>query len=58
MIFQINLFVCDKCGDTMSVSTEEIIYDDPVIRSPEGWINTGEEDLCPKCMAHIVEKTK
>jgi hypothetical protein len=55
-IHQINLFVCEKCGQKDTSCYEVILYDDPVV-SKEGWgYGNGEAQellLCPTCRQSV-----
>lgn len=48
-IIQINVFVCERCGETDITSNEAILYDDPVIVRT-GWGYDINTLLCPTCM--------
>jgi rubrerythrin len=67
-IYQINLWVCEVCGDTFSTTAADIsMYDDPVVIPPDAipdpihgtvtkWGFTAADELtCPKCMARKEE---
>ena len=53
-VYQVNLWICDKCGCQQAVAVPDVEpYNDPVITYPEGWDGFGADrlHLCPKCLA-------
>jgi len=61
-IHQINLFVCEKCGEKDTTCYDVIMYDDPVV-CKEGWAYVSVEEngkvkelfMCPCCCARVVK---
>ena len=47
-VIQVNVFLCEKCANTTSTTTDTGTYDDPVIIPPPGWDEEYDE-LCPNC---------
>ncbi len=47
-VFQINLWVCEKCGESETTHEETSAWSDPVVQPPEGW--DGYKDYCPACV--------
>jgi len=58
-IIQVNIFVCEFCENTESVSEDVRIYDDPVISPPEEkgvWDYINNKLACPKCLIAEMRK--
>jgi hypothetical protein len=57
-IYQINLFVCEKCGEKDTTCYDVIMYDDPVV-CKDGWAymavgeNGKELFMCPCCITKL-----
>jgi hypothetical protein len=51
-VYQINLFICDRCDRTESTREEVILYDDPVVVM-EGWGYVENDLLCAECLNEI-----
>ncbi len=50
-IYQTNLFICDRCGESVSLSHETSVFSDPIVMLPmnplwEFMYIDGEEQLC------------
>lgn len=50
-IIQINLFICEQCGRSVTTTKQESLYSDPVIVPPPGWERSAVSDLllCREC---------
>lgn len=54
-IIQINVFVCECCGETDVTSNETCLLDDPVVVRT-GWGYDYNTLLCPTCLDKEKEK--
>jgi hypothetical protein len=48
-IYQINLFVCEICGESHTTHEETWLYSDPTVMLT-GWAYLDELLVCPKCI--------
>lgn len=59
-VYQVNMWVCSKCGKVHSEANLERTWSDPLISPPKGWhaqdsdVDTCEKEFCPECAKSLL----